>query len=201
MGLLFALSAPALAQDGADDEPEGSAATGAEEQIEEEEETEGLTPTRNALFVHPWALSKRGIVISYERGWPSRGLSIIGRASFERRARADFRSSAFGLSIGGRWYAIGAGPFTDYEGDALVGLFLGARVGVRWAFLRSEERGQIGTATRTTLEGSLGYRFTLVGKVECTLLIAIGFQTDWMPDLAPQLRPSAAVGFTLGWLF
>jgi len=37
--------------------------------------------------------------------------------------------------------------------------------------------------------------------VECTLLIAIGFHTDWIPELAPQLRPSAALGFTLGAMF
>ncbi len=192
--VLLALAAtPVMAQDG------GEAEAGND--TEEEAEAPRLTPTRNAIFVHPWALSKRGIAISYERGWPARGLSVIGRVSFERRARADFRSSAFGLSVGGRWYAIGAGPFTDYEGDALVGLFLGARAGLRWTFLTSEERGQVGTATRTTLEGSLGYRFTLVGRVESTLLIAIGFHTDFIEDLAPQFRPSAAVGFTLGAMF
>lgn len=212
---LLALSAPAMAQESATPEAAdtdeaadaGEAAdtddTDASDEDTDEtaEEEPGLTPTRNAIFVHPWALSKRGIALSYERGWPERGLSVIGRVSFERRARADFRSNAFGLSVGGRWYAIGAGPFTDYEGDALVGLFLGARAGVRFTFLKSEERGQVGTATRTTLEGNLGYRFTLVGKVETTLLIAIGFQTDWIENLAPQLRPTAAVGFTMGAMF
>lgn len=205
---LLTLTAPAVAQEDAaeaaeTDEPTNAGDTEAngEDGDDDEAAEPGLTPTRNALFVHPWALSKRGIALSYERGWPTRGLSVIGRVSFERRARADFRSSAFGLSIGGRWYAIGAGPFTDYEGDALVGLFLGARAGVRWAFLKSEERGQVGTATRTTLEGNLGYRFTLIGKVETTLLIAIGFHTDWIANLAPQLRPSAAVGFTMGAMF
>ncbi len=209
MALVLAWSASALAQEGDVSEPEPTESTESpsapddadEPEAEDEAAEDGRTPTLNAIFLHPWALSKRGVAASYERGWPARGLSVIGRVSFERRARADFRSSAFGLSVGGRWYAIGAGPFTDYEGDALVGLFLGARAGVRWTFLRSDERGQVGTATRTTLEGSLGYRFTLVGRVECTLLIAIGFHTDWIPNLAPQLRPSAALGFTLGAMF
>jgi hypothetical protein len=192
---LLALASPAAAQDAEADETE------TDEAEADDAEAPGMTPTRNAIFVHPWALSKRGIALSYERGWPASGLSVIGRASFERRAREDFRSSAFGLSVGGRWYAIGAGPFTDYEGDALVGLFLGARAGLRWTFLKSEARGQVGTATRTTLEGSLGYRFTLIGRVECTLLIAIGFHTDFIEDLAPQLRPTAALGFTLGAMF
>jgi len=170
-----------------------SAAEGAED--------EASDPTANALYLYPYALLKRGVVLGYERAFGSFPITLTTRFSLDARAREDFRSTAFGVGVGARWYALGKGPFSDWSGDAPVGLFLGARASLRFSFLRTREGDQVGRATRATAALQLGVRFVGWGVLEVTPYVEGSFHTDFVGHLAPQLRPTGSFGWTLGALF
>lgn len=157
-------------------------------------------PPLNAVFVHPYSFFRRALVASYERGVPLLGVSGIVRLSFGRRARADYRSTSFGIGAGWRWYFVGEGAFTDFSWDALVGPFLGGRTSFRWTWLRANG-SRVGRAVRMTLEGSVGWRFVVAGHLEISPYAAFGLHTDFIEGLARQLRPSGSFGLTTGAVF
>ncbi len=160
------------------------------------------TPVRDApvqaVSFHPFALMSPGLSVAYERALPRR-FSILGRAAFWAPIGGDYRSRNLGLSAEARWYVLGRGPFTRFHTEAIVGPYLGLRVGVTQTVLvdhRNDRR--VGTAQRFALEGSFGFRMAIRGRVEITPYVGALFYSDFLAGMATTMRPSLSWGFSIG---
>jgi len=215
--VLASLSTMAAAQD-ATPEPSPTVSAGAPEtsdQGAQPTETTGTGDTegrrwrrtivpvrRNVAFVLPISLVRRGVSGGFERALGDARLALILRGMMAFPAGGDLRSVEFGASVEARFYVLGRGAFTRWDAPANVGLYLGARAGLMVTRLSDRRDGRVlGYGTRVIGEGTLGYRFTIVGRLEFTPFVGAMFYRDRVQGFASRLRPTPSFGFSSGVMF
>jgi hypothetical protein len=189
LALVLSTATAALAEAPADTPTEGGASV------------ERAPVTRNAVLAYPAAFFRRGFAFAYERAFPEARLSVLTRLAYDRQAGGDFRSNALGLSVEGRWYFLGRGPFTRYAGRAPLGPYLGLRFGWMDTRLRDANQDFIGDAHRISWELGFGFRMVIASWVDLTPFVVGAVHQDVLAGVATKGRPTTGFGLALGVLF
>lgn len=156
---------------------------------------------RNALTVPLVALFNSGFALEYERFFAPPHFSLVTAAGLRSSGgrTLDVLEASFGLE--GRLWIWGKGPFSRYDGRAMVGPYLGLRFDYGASRVWTESGRGLGSAVRFGEALTFGVRLTVARHVHVTPSVGFGVRTEIDPSgrLAPltsfeALRMGLAVG-------
>lgn len=156
---------------------------------------------RNAISVPLVALFNSGLAVEYERFFAPPHFSLVTGAGFRTSGgrTLDVLEASFGLE--GRLWIWGKGPFSRFDGRAMVGPYLGLRFDYGATRVWTEGGRGLGSAVRFGESLNFGVRLTAARHVHVTPSLGFGVRTEIDPSgrLAPltsfeALRMGLAVG-------
>ncbi|MEZ4226211.1 MAG: hypothetical protein R3B13_35015 [Polyangiaceae bacterium] len=158
---------------------------------------------RNALSIHPFALSSHGVAIQYERYLVPRHWSLALGLGFRSSSRGNYSSWVTSVGIEPRYWLLGNERSERLGSDAMVGPFASLRVDSSWMSMTDTHRDRwVGGNVGVSVVGGLGWRFSL-GHFELTPSFGLGSRTDFDPRgrLAPWTRAVMRLDWTVGVMF
>lgn len=145
-------------------------------------------PPRNALSLQVMSLVNSGVNVQYDR-LVMPNLSFGPSMGFRKSGGADIDvlESSFGAE--GRYWLIGREPFSRFDGRAMVGPYVSARVD--FGITRDTQNGRVLGTQMSLGEGvAFGIRLVFIRRIELTPSAGLGLRTDFDPRgrLAPWTR-------------
>ncbi len=146
------------------------------------------TPPRNALSLQLISIVNSGVNVQYDR-LMAPNFSFGPSLGFRKSGGADIDVLESNFGIESRYWLIGREPFSRFDGRAMVGPYVSARID--FGITRDTQNGHVLGTQMSVAEGvALGMRFVIVRRFEVTPSAGFGLRTDFDPRgrLAPFWR-------------